>query len=467
LPWRPEVKIEDETQPRDAFLGISIAGAIMKISHALGAMVVFTVAGLAARADDPVWLRETFRPDYRYHVSTRVVLTGQMTLPSEKGGTQSLAVTGRSAIEYDERILALGGDKSVARTIRHYQRMDFERKVGDQLQQSSLRPEVRRLVLLRLKQMEVPFSPSGPLVWGEIDMVRTDVFTPALVGLLPEGPVSPGATWPAAGSAIKELTDLEKIDQGNLTCRFDSIMSLGKRRLARVTFTGSVRGLGEDGPTRHDLDGTLFFDLESNHLTYLSMKGIQTLQDKDGKGAGRIEGTFVMTRQPNIPCAELADEALRGLSLEPNDDNTLLLYDNPELGLRFLYPRRWKVASGTGRQVGLDETHGNGLLLTVDKLDRVPSGAQYLQESKNWLAGQKAMIERSDSPRRLQDLPRGIETFTIDAEINRRRFRLEYFVIRQAQGGVTVAARLLPQAGMEIDRDVLRIVRSIEVTKQQ
>ena len=34
-----------------------------------------------------------------------------------------------------------------------------------------------------------PFSPDGPLTWGEIDVVRTDVFNPAAIpGLLPPGP---------------------------------------------------------------------------------------------------------------------------------------------------------------------------------------------------------------------------------------------------------------------------------------
>ena len=31
---------------------------------------------------------------------------------------------------------------------------------------------------------------------------------------------------------------------------------------------------------------------------------------------------------------------LRGVALEPSADNTLLLYDNPDMGVRFLHPRR-------------------------------------------------------------------------------------------------------------------------------
>src|SRR5262249_30377864 len=156
---------------------------------------------------------------------------------------------------------------------RVYRKMDFERKVGEQRQQSSLRPAVRRMVIVRHNQFEVPFSPEGPLTWSEIDLVRTDVFTPALTGLLSADAVKPGDRWQADQMALKELTDLERIDEGGLTCTFDALTTLVGRQQARVSFQGSVRGLGEDGPARHQLEGQLYFDLVSNHLSYIHVKG--------------------------------------------------------------------------------------------------------------------------------------------------------------------------------------------------
>ena len=42
------------------------------------------------------------------------------------------------------------------------------------------------MVVIKAGERKAPFSPDGPLTWGEIDVVRTDVFNPALVpGLLP------------------------------------------------------------------------------------------------------------------------------------------------------------------------------------------------------------------------------------------------------------------------------------------
>jgi hypothetical protein len=423
------------------------------------------MAGTPARADESFTLRERFALGYQYHVSSRVDLSGRLTLPAEKGKKEaSLPVSGQSALEYDERILSLNPQK----TIRSYGRMDFERKVGDQVQQNSLRPEVRRLVILRHKQVEVPFAPAGPLTWGEIDMVRTDVFTPALADLLPARAVRVGESWQASLSAVQEITDLEKIDEGHVTCKLDSIVTLAKRRHARVSFKGTVRGLGEDGLAKHQLDGFFFFDLESNHLSYLSMKGIHFLMDKNGASVGKIEGTFVLTRQPT-QCRQLSDDALRGLTLEPNEENTLLLFDNGDLGVRFLYPRRWRVAGVNGRQIGLDETRGNGgLLMTVEASARVPTGVQYLQESQNWLTQQKAKIVKSDRPQTLQKSPQALEHFIIDADVKGQRVRLAYYVVRQPLGGVTLAARLVLATDLtSLERDVQRIARSLQITRQQ
>jgi hypothetical protein len=428
---------------------------------------VTLLAGPAlAAAQGPVRLREAFPAGYQYHVSSRVELSGVLRLPPEPGQKPPppVELRGKSAVEYDERVLDAGTpDRPSPKTLRLYRRVDLERTVGDQAQESTLRPAVRRLVLLRYGHREVPFSPDGPLTWNEIDLVRTDVFTPALAALFPDRPVGPGDRWTAGRSALEELTDLERLE-GSLECRFEEVLSLSGRRLARVSFRGSARGVAEDGPNRQQLDGFCYFDLESNHLSYLSLTGERFLLDKDGKEAGRVKGQFVLTRQAHTRSPELGDEALRGVALEPNADNTLLLYDNPELGVRLLYPRRWRVGLVRGRQVTLDEALGSGLLLTVEPPAGVPTGAAYLAENQAFLARQKSKVLRAEQPRRVQGPPEELEQFGLDVEMEGRRERLEYYVARQAAGGATLAARLRSDDWAALERDVGRIARSVRVT---
>jgi hypothetical protein len=419
-------------------------------------------------AEEPIHVRERFPVGYEYHVSTRVDLSGTLTLPAEKDkpAPKPMSVRGTSAIEYDERILAVGQDARVRKTVRICRRTDFRRTVGERAQENSLRPAVRRLILLRHQNKEVPFSPDGPLMWGEIDLVRTDVFTPALVGLLADHPIRLGDRWSATQAAIQELTDLERIDEGSLECRLDQFSTVEKRRHARISFHGTIRGSNEDGANRQELEGYFFFDLESNHLSYLFLRGKHFMLDKDGKEVGRIEGRFVLTRQANTRSADLSEAALRGVTTEPNADNTLLLYDNAELGVRFLYPRRWHVASVRGSQVTLDSADGGGLLLTLDPLSRAATGERFLAESRDWLGKQQARLLRVDPVKSVRASPI-LEHFALEAEMNEQKFVMDYYVTRQSNGGATIAARLPPRDAAALQKDVERIARSVAVTRQQ
>ena len=417
------------------------------------------------RAEDPIRLVEGFPEGYQYHVSCRVEVNGSLLVPAEKEKSppKSLPVKGSSVIEYEERVLLTRKTGQVDKTLRIYRKMDFQRTVGDHPQEGTIRPEVRRLVVLRLNQVEVPFSPDGPLMWGEIDLVRTDVFTPALAGLLPAGPVRPDDRWPAATSAVQELTDMEKIDQGQVECRFGEITRLQNRRQAKIYFSGTVSGLNEDGPNRQRLEGSFYFDLESNHLSSISLNGISMLLDKDGKEVGRVEGQFTLTRDINHRSRDLSDEALRGLNLEPTDENTRLLYDNPDLGVRFLHPRRWKVMGVRGWQIAVDDSNGNGMLLTLEPIGQAPTGAQYLRESTEWLEKQKAKIVAVDPVRRLKNDRGEWEHFALEVQFPTEKVIMDYYVIRQALGGVTIAARLLPDHLAETKRAVETLAQSLAV----
>jgi hypothetical protein len=438
----------------------------MKLTLRLLAGLLWLVPSGFSRADEPIQLQEKFAVDYQYHVRVHVDLSGSLLVPGEKDKPpKKLSVNGDSVIEYDERVLHLTKDGEVDKTARMFREVKLQRTVDDRKQEATIRDEVKRMVLLRKDNTKVPFSLDGALLWGEIDLVRTDVFTSALQGLLPTEPVRPGDKWKATKAAVQALTDMVTIEEGELACKFDEVRQLEQRRVARVAFSGTIRGTNEDGPNQQRLDGYLFFDLESNHLSYLSLQGVHSLPDKEGKEAGRLEGRFVMSRQVNTRCKELSDEGLRGLTLEPTEGNTRLLYDNPDLGVRFLYPRRWR-ASERANQVTLDTAGGNGVLLTVEPLNHVPTGAQFLAEARANLEGMKAKVTRAGTVRLVQEKPL-LEEFSLDAEVNGQKVVLQYYVAKQARGGVTIAARLVPDDGLaDLQREVERIARSVEVTRK-
>jgi len=215
----------------------------------------------SGHAQEAIRLSETIRPGYQYHIESRVRLTGKLAIPiGPDKPVETVSMSGESTLVYDERILP-GDNVHTDKAFRVYKQIDFRRTTGDRTQQVTLRPEVRRLVLVRKDNLEVPFSPDGPLTWGELDIIRTDVYSPALVGLLPTEAVQPGASWPATADAIKELTDLDAIDQGSVDVSFVQVTTFNNRRLAQLRLKGAVKGVNEDGPNRQSFEGTAYFDL--------------------------------------------------------------------------------------------------------------------------------------------------------------------------------------------------------------
>ncbi len=434
-----------------------MAGSIVALAHPL-----------AMYAQEPVRLEEKFTSGDQYAVKTRSEVSGSLTPPADKGKPAPPAVTlrGDSAIEYDERVVEVTPQGQVRKTIRICRRVDFQRTVDGRPEKIALRPAVRRLVLLRDgQQKKAPFSPDGPLTWGEIDLIRTDLFVPALAGLLPATAVKPGETWAASKEAVQELTGFTALDDGRLDCRLEQMSMQGQHRQARVSLSGTVRGVAEDGASRQQLKGHLLFNLDAGRLVYVEIRGVHSLLAADGQEVGRLEGRFVLSRQPDARPTELTDAALRGVALLPDADNTLLLYENDVLGVRFLYPRRWRVAGVNGNQVAVDAPDGSGFLVTVETANRTPTGAQFLNESRTYLDGQKARIIRVDPPQPVRTNPPG-EHFALEVELNGQKFLMDYHLSRQANGGVILAARLLPGDQLVLQREVARIAGTVVVTKR-
>jgi hypothetical protein len=115
--------------------------------------------------------------------------------------------------------------------------------------------------------------------------------------------------------------------------------------------------------------------------------------------------------------------------------------------------------------VRLDGADGSGLQITLDPPARVPTGAAFLAESRDYFTGQKAKIFRLESPYQVRGGAGELEHFTIDVEVKGDRVLMDYYVARQANGGATLAARLL--AGKELEalqKEVERIAKSVTIT---
>jgi hypothetical protein len=436
--------------------------------HGLAFIFFLAVAG-PSPSQETLTLAEEFKPGHAYQVDVQVKLTGHLSLALEKGKPpRRVPIEGASRLAYDERILE-PDEAGSQKAVRFYREVEFKRIMGSNLQDAGIRPSVRRMVVIRTGARRAPFSPDGPLTWGEIDVVRTDVFNPAVIpGLLPAGPVKPGQSWKATAAAVAELTDMEKVDEGGLTIEFVGKTTLVGTPAAKLRITGTVRGVNEDGPNRQKLEGTAYFNLDAGIVMYLSIKGTHELLDGSGQTVGAIDGQFIMTRLPvKMLPDELADASLRGIGMKPDAENTQLLYDDPNLGVRFLYPRGWRVGAVQGKQVTLDHARlGGGMLITIESSSKLPSAEDYLKEVTAFLEKEKAKVTVAMQPMRVRPEPGQLERFALEAIFEKDSARLEYAILKQTDGGATIAARLPTSSAADLKADVERIVRSMSITKK-
>lgn len=433
-----------------------------------GTLVALVLAACPAATAQEVTLTEDFKPGHSYRVEVRVKLAGKLAVPVEKGKPpQVLDLAGASRVVYDERVVASSEAGALA-AVRAYRDVEFKRTMGSTTQDTTIRPSVRRMVVRAAGGKNVPFSPDGPLTFGEIDVVKSDIFSQVAVpGLLPSRAVRVGESWKASAAAVTELTGMEKVEAGDLAVEFLGVTEVDRRRVAKLKVSGVLRGVDQDGPGRLKLDATAYFDLDAKLLTYLSVKGTHEMLDGNGQTMGLYEGLAVTTRTPVSPPADLSDAALRGLDLKPTAENTLLLFDNPGLGLRFLHPRAWRVGAIQGKQVKLDHTAGGAhVLITVEPAAKVPTADDYLRETVADLKKDNAEVRGQEKPTRVRTDPQ-LDRFSVDARFGADKpIRVESAVLKQADGGVTVAATLSAAAVTDLTADVERIIRSLAVTKK-
>jgi hypothetical protein len=177
-------------------------------------------------------------------------------------------------------------------------------------------------------------------------------------------------------------------------------------------------------------------------LTYLSLEGKQSLLDSDGKVVSELQGQFVLTRQRLREVPELSDAGLQGLKLVPDETNTRLLFDEPTLGVSFVYPRRWTVRRADARQVVLDEPNGGAVLIALDPPGRSVTGLQYQQQVEQWLAKEKAAVYRRSPVKSVPGAAAQVEHFQYEVDLQGERLILDYYTSAQSGGGATLAARV-------------------------
>jgi hypothetical protein len=424
-------------------------------------LVVAALAGITTAQPPPapekVLLYEDFQTRKPVRIDIGTTLSGRLALPDREnkrdGKPEVVTVTGTARLDYDEVLLPRDAEGNLV-ALRQYRDVEFRRRLGDTDQQAGVRAGVRRMVVLRnAAGKKVPFSPDGPLTLAEIDVVRTDLFSPVLVtGLLPKPPAGVGNTWPASDAAVVELTDFNEVEKNELVIELAAFLMIDGRKHAKLTIAGTVRGTGEDGVSIQTFAGTGYFDTERKIFVSLSLSAKNQLLGPDGKTVnGEVAGTFVV-RRAYVTDSPLTAEVVKGFEPTPTDAKTRLLFNDPEFGATFTYPRRWRLGTvGQGRLTVNEATGAAGIQLTRYAPDGTTVDKQFA-EAKELAARQKWTVTGATPPKDGR--------FTLSVTTDKGdNLKLDTRVLSTADGVTVLSARypvaraaeLLPQIDSILD----------------
>lgn len=410
-----------------------------------------------------VVIRESLAIGTSLEVQTSVNLKGKMNDYKPDGKqAQTTAIRASGNSRYRERILDVSADGEVTGSARRYLSASLDKEKADQKQRVVLRASADRIVFRRVNDQSTIFSPDGPLMAPELDLLQADSFTAAFAGLLPPKPVKVGDQWPAKPVAASELTGVEPIRSGSLNCVLREVKSIDNATVARVNLSGTLSGPTDQGPTQMTIEGHLLFDLDTQFITYVLMNGRSEIMDSAGRVAGQLEGRYELTRRAAIDDPRLSDAALKDLNLKPTPETTALLFESNDLGVRFIYPRNWEMTSVTKNIIQLDEPTGGTLRMTMDA-SPAPAAEKLRGDLLNWLKGQKATVDESGA---IEQTPlsnsRNADRFSVRATLNKAEKEWTYLVIRQNGRTATLAANLIGERAETLRDDLLFVARRLE-----
>ena len=431
--------------------------------------VLLCFAGLGASpasqpiGDKEIVLKETQDRGTSIEVTSQVNIQGKLTefKPDGKQG-ESTAIWASGSSRYRERILdAREGSKETV-TARRYLTAALDKKKAESKQRIVLRPAVERVVCRHVNEHTTIFSPDGPLIAPELDLVQADAFTASFAGLLPEMPVKIGDQWSAQSVASAELTGVEPIQSGALSCTLREVKSSAEATVARVNLSGTLTGPTDQGPTRMTIDGHFLFDLDTQLITYILVRVESDILDPAGRVSGQLEGRYEITRRPAIDDPRLTDAALAELNLKPTAESTALLFESTELGLRMIYPRNWEMTSVMKNVLQLDEPTGGSMRLTIDTTP-APTADRLRGELVNWLKSQKAKVGELSAVEQIAlSGARKAERFSVRAVLGDKAKEWTYLLIRREDRTATVAVNLIDERTDALKDDVLFIAGRLE-----
>ena len=288
-----------------------------------------------------------------FSVRQTMTLAGKLKAPLPGGKSIPLDMKGTVTQAFRERRLeGRGRDAKAYRMLRSYASARLQVTVAAERTEKSLSaasrpwmgeprriPTGSRLMVVHGGAAGLSvYSPSGPLTYDDLELLRMPGDSLSLLPLLPPGKTRVGNSWAPAGFAVQMLTGIDAVAKSTVTCKLKSAAD-GK---AVITLAGKVEGARDGAPTSIDLDGEITYHLARNYVSGLKLTQKESSRPGPVSPALDITARIELHREPAADAGTLSPKSVAGVELEPKE-SLLKIRFQPVEGVTFLVDRGWHV----------------------------------------------------------------------------------------------------------------------------
>ena len=321
----------------------------MGVWRVLGTVALLLAATSFGRTQTCTLL-ETNLPGECFKVQIDMKLSGEWRIRKEDK-SEPLKLQASAVHEYPERIMAVGQDGQVQKTVRIYETAKGNFTYASEHVEDALRPERRLIVAQFYKDQALVYAPSGPLTREELNLTGEQFNSAVVAGILPGKEVSVGETWKVSSSVVQALCNFEGLTEHTLTAKLESVSG----DAATFSLSGTADGIDLGAIAKLKIEGTGKFDLKAKRIVSLEWKEKDERDQGPVSPAVVVEATINLKRQAIEQPAALSDVALVSVpqDWEPPLPMIQLDYRDPQGRYSLLYPRNWHITAQAKEQLVL------------------------------------------------------------------------------------------------------------------
>jgi hypothetical protein len=295
------------------------------------------------------------------HVQSVVQINGDLKLNADGKAVKRIPLRVSANLTYVEKLQV--ADEGLRQAVRHYDLAAAEMQLGKTPLRSELRRD-RQLVGVLWGGVDRPvlFSPLGPLVQEELDLIDVQGNSVCLDQLAPTDAVQVGQSWEHAPKTLVALLNLDAVVSGDVQSKLVKVSG----KVAHMDLAGKLTGVVGGATTEIELKGQWEFNLELGRTTRL------VLSIREDRAIGHSEPGFEVTvrlrtvlrpaEATDESVQQLSDAALEGLELQASDANQLIELASPHAGMAFVHDRAWRVMADYPEGIVLRRVDGSDLV---------------------------------------------------------------------------------------------------------